>query len=188
MNEQNISSQADNQNFADAIKMQAAQDIQQIENLVNSGAMTQEEGLNLVNYISKRAFDMYTQNSQTSNQKPSKETPEFFKRDGRAEVFEYLNNYDANFDDDEISKISDLVELIEKKAVERYLREIEHEKSLNSENESAKQKLRANAQNSTSEGSSNVVYTREKIGKMSGAEFTKHERAIMEQLRKGLIR
>ena len=188
MNEQHLSSQADNPNSADSIKMQAAQDIQQIENLVKSGAMTQEEGLNLVNYISKRAFDMYTQNSQAPVKEPPKETPEFFKKDGRTEVFEYLNNYDANFDDDELSKISELVELIEKKAVERYLREIEHEKSLNSENETAKQRLRANAQNSTSDGSSNVVYTREKIGKMSGAEFAKHERAIMEQLRKGLIR
>ena len=88
----------------------------------------------------------------------------------------------------EISKISSLVEKIENSAIERFLKTKEHEKTLNSENESAKQRLRANAQNSNSDGLTNLVYTREQIGKMSGAEFAKHERAIMDQLRKGLIK
>ncbi len=68
------------------------------------------------------------------------------------------------------------------------MREKDHEKTLNSENESAKQRLRANAQNSVSDVNKNMVFTREQIGKMSGAEFAKHERAIMDQLKKGLIR
>ena len=66
--------------------------------------------------------------------------------------------------------------------------EISHEKSLNDENEIAKKRLRANAQNSTFDDNKNRVFTREQIGKMSGAEFARNEKAIMEQLKKGLIR
>lgn len=199
-NQQQFSSQADNQNqaldYAEAIKLQAARDIQYIENLVQTGQMTYENGLDLMNFVSKKAFEMYTkQKSQVQSEQASQkqtfkldEIPEFFNRDGRSDVFEYLKNADTDFDDDEISKISDLVEKIEKTAIERYLREQEHEKTLNSENESAKQRLRANAQNANSESGNNLVYTREQIGKMSGAEFAKHERAIMDQLKKGLIR
>jgi len=195
MNEiQNISSQAENQNSADAIKMQTAQIIKQIEEMVQTGAMTQEQGLNLMNYVTKKAFEKYTnyspvpQEPEVNSEEMLKETPEFFNRDGRIDVFDYLKGANVDFDDDEISKISSLVEKIENSAIDRYLKQQEHEKTLNSENESAKQRLRANAQNSTYDGAKNLVFTREQIGKMSGAEFAKHERAIMEQLKKGLIR
>ena len=56
------------------------------------------------------------------------------------------------------------------------------------DNEAAKQRLRANAQNPNAAENNARIFTREQIGKMSGAEFAKNERAIMEQLRKGLIR
>ncbi len=49
-------------------------------------------------------------------------------------------------------------------------------------------RLRANAQNANFDDTQTRVFTREQIGKMSGAEFAKYEKAIMEQLRKGLIR
>ncbi len=195
MNEQQqFSSQADNQNPEDVIKFQTAQIIKQIEELVQNGAMTQEQGLNLMNFVTKKAFEKYTNYSPAPKEQLQEESkiqspiPEFFNRDGRSDVFSYLQSSDANFDDDEISKISSLVEKIEKTAIDRYLKEKEHEKTLNSENESAKQRLRANAQNAVSDGTNNLVYTREQIGKMSGAEFARHERAIMDQLKKGLIR
>lgn len=194
MNEsQNISSQADSQtqtsNSAEQIKMQTAEAVRQIEDLVKNGAMTQEQGLNLMNFVTKKAFEKYTSQAQKEEATPKlNEIPEFFNKDGRIAVFDYLKSTDAEFDDDEISKISALVESIEKSAVDRYLRELEHEKTLNSENEAAKMRLRAIAQNSVSDGSTNQVFTREQIGKMSGAEFAKHERAIMDQLRKGLIK
>lgn len=194
MNNQNISSPADNQNPADAIKMQTVQDIKVIENLVQTGAMTHEQGLNLMNFVIEKAYGKMLQDSQNpaeqANQpKPEKkEIPEFFNRSGRSDVFDYLNNSNVDFDDDEILKISSIVENIEKNAIDRYLKEQEHEKTLNDENESAKQRLRANAQNSVYDGATNGVFTREKIGKMSGAEFAKNERAIFEQLRKGLIK
>jgi len=196
---EDISSQTDNQNLVNdeqmQIKMLAAQEIRKIENFVKSGELTQDEGLNLMRFVCEKAYDKYTklgQDREKQNIQETvpmlKETPEFFNKDGRIDVFDYLKNTNADFDDDEISKISSLVEKIENSAIERFLKTKEHEKTLNSENESAKQRLRANAQNSNSDGLTNLVYTREQIGKMSGAEFAKHERAIMDQLRKGLIK
>ena len=214
MNNENVLSSAGNQTSAAAnqplpkdvqsVKQMALKDIQLIENLVQTGAMTQEQGQNLMNYVTKKAFEKYTlsqQNSQapvnTTMQQASPKlqnalsapaVAEFFNKDGRLDVFDYLKNTNAEFDEDEISKISALVEKIENTAIERYLREKNHEKTLNSENEAAKQKLRAYAQNSVSDGNKNLVFTREQIGKMSGAEFAKYERMIMDQLRKGLIK
>ena len=211
-NIQNISSDAGYQqaaqgvqqplnNNAEAIKQMAVNDLKTIKNLVQTGVMTQEQGQNLMNYVTQKAFEKYTlsqQNGQTQSivQPASQMTqqmqtdvpPDFFNKDGRIEVYDYLRNSNTAFDEDELSKISTLVEKIENTAVERYLRELQHEKTLNSENETAKQRLRANAQNSVSDGLKNLVFTREQIGKMSGAEFAKHERAIMDQLKKGLIK
>ena len=136
MTEQQFSSQADNHlsafESADGLKQQVSQDIQDIENLVQTGQITQEQGLNLMNFVTEKAFEMYTKlNEVPKEQTPSlKETPEFFNRDGRIDVFDYLKGTNADFDDDEISKISSLVEKIEKTAIERYLKEQEHEKTL----------------------------------------------------------
>lgn len=192
MNEQNIfSSDADAQktalelNEADKYKQMAVNDIKQIQDYVQNGVMTQEQGQNLMNYVTQKAFEKYTQCQNSQNVQT---TPEFFNKDGRLDVYEYLKNSNVDFDLDEISKISELVEKIENTAIQRYLEKQEHEKMLNKENESAKQRLRANAQNNSSDGLKNLVFTREQIGKMSGAEFAKHENAIMDQLRKGLIK
>ena len=219
-NLQNISSNAGYQQAAqgvqqpvnanpEEIKQMAVKDLNTIKNLVQAGVMTQEQGQNLMNYVTQKAFEKYTlsqNNSQTPvtgqpistqiqpQMQPQMQlgqgsvTPEFFNRDGRIDVYDYLKNSNATFDEDELSKISALVEKIENTAIERYLRELQHEKTLSNENETAKQRLRANAQNSGSDGSNNLVFTREQIGKMSGAEFAKYERAIMDQVRKGLIK
>lgn len=190
----NFPSAAENQNRtfenvsedSQMIKQEVVNEIKSIENLVNKGALSHEEGQNLVNYVTQKAFEKYILSAQ--NQQQQINTPEFFNKEGRMDVFDYLKNSNVNYDADELSKISALVEKLENTAIERYAREKEHEKTLNSENEAAKQKLRAIAQNAVSDGTKNRVFTREQIGKMSGAEFAKHERAIMEQLKKGLIR
>ena len=195
--QQNNLSPADNQKTAfsnnytnlDSAKQMAVNDIKIIQNLVQNGVMTQELGQNLMNYVTQKAFEKYTQSQNTPQvENHNIITSEFFNYDGRKDVLDYLKNSNVNFDDGEISKISSLVEKIENTAIDRYLRKKEHEKTLNLENESAKQRLRANAQNSVSDGNKNLVYTREQIGKMSGAEFAKHEKAIMEQLKHGLIK
>ena len=211
-NTKQISPNADSQiqqtnvqfNDAENVKQMAVNDINMISNLVETGVMTQEQGQNLMNYVTKKAFEKYiaSQSSETPNKisalastitEQEQKTqnmpmPDFFNKDGRLDVYDYLKNSEIEFDDGEISKISDLVEKIENSAIERYLKEKEHEKALNNENEFAKQRLRANAQNTSSDGLKNLVFTREQIGKMSGTEFAKHERAIMDQLKKGLIK
>lgn len=211
-NIEQVSPKADNQiqgtgvqnNDAEKVKQMAVNDINMISNLVENGVMTQEQGQNLMNYVTKKAFEKYiaSQSPETPKENfggnptstiPQQNSqnfqmPDFFNKDGRLDVYDYLKNSEIEFDDGEISKISELVEKIENSAIERYLKEKEHEKALNNENEFAKQRLRANAQNSSSDGLKNLVFTREQIGKMSGAEFAKHERAIMDQLKKGLIK
>ena len=211
-NTKQISPNADSQiqqtnvqfNDAENVKQMAVNDINMISNLVETGVMTQEQGQNLMNYVTKKAFEKYiaSQSSETPNKSSALAStiteqeqktqnmpmPDFFNKDGRLDVYDYLKNSEIEFDNGEISKISDLVEKIENSAIERYLKEKEHEKALNNENEFAKQRLRANAQNTSSDGLKNLVFTREQIGKMSGAEFAKHERAIMDQLKKGLIK
>ena len=211
-NTKQISPNADSQiqqtnvqfNDAENVKQMAVNDINMISNLVETGVMTQEQGQNLMNYVTKKAFEKYiaSQSSETPNKisalastitEQEQKTqnmpmPDFFNKDGRLDVYDYLKNSEIEFDDGEISKISELVEKIENSAIERYLKEKEHEKALNNENEFAKQRLKANAQNTSSDGLKNLVFTREQIGKMSGAEFAKHERAIMDQLKKGLIK
>ena len=117
-----------------------------------------------------------------------RENPDFFKQNGRNQVLDYLKNSNAIVDKHEILRISQLIEALEQSAVNGYLQNQAHAKSLNDENEAAKKKLRANAQNSNTADANARVFTREQIGKMNGAEFAKNERAIMEQLRKGLIR
>lgn len=118
----------------------------------------------------------------------NKSNPDFFNPEGRKEVLEYLKSNDVIFGKGELDKISDIVRIVEKNAIDRYLQKTVHEKILRDSNESAKQKLTANAQKSGSGGNLLRTFTREQIGKMTGAEFTKYESQIMDQLKKGLIK
>lgn len=183
---------------SDEVKRIAEQDLMTIQNLVESGKIDDAQGQYLVNYVLNKAYNMvnsqYPRNFRQDSAPADgisefeKEKTDFFKLDGRNQVLEYLKNSNVNFDKDEVSLISQLIEKLENSAVDRYLKQIAREKTLNDENEDAKKRLRANAQNSNFDDNKNRVFTREQIGKMSGAEFARYEKAIMEQLRKGLIR
>ena len=116
----------------------------------------------------------------------NQENPGFFDKFGRGDVLNYIKGLDV--DKDEISKIAQLVEGIENSAIDSYLKQSAHEKSLNDENTAAKSKLTAYAQNAKQSGNTNRIFTREDIGNMSGEEFTKNEKLIMEQVRQGLIK
>lgn len=118
----------------------------------------------------------------------SKNNPNFFASEGRKEVLNYLKSDDVIIGKDELGKISNIIRIVEKAAIERYLENVAHEKTLKNSNESAKQKLTANAQKLSSSGNISRTFTREQIGKMSSKEFAKYESAIMEQLKKGQIR
>jgi tRNA U34 5-methylaminomethyl-2-thiouridine-forming methyltransferase MnmC len=68
------------------------------------------------------------------------------------------------------------------------LKQTAYEKKLKVSNETAKQKLKATAQDTAFSEALQKTFTRKEIGKMTGAEFVKNEAKIMEQLRKGLIK
>jgi hypothetical protein len=165
----------------------AAQEVLNIRKLIHAGVVAPFQGQNLIQQVIQRAYSVITNKKEATSAEVSQDenfNDEFFTRAGRNEVLEYLKQSGAG--KDEISRITELVEKVEKAAIEDYLKKQEREKTLNENNEAAKRKLRVNAQKPC--GSVKMVFTREQIGKMSGAEFAQHERSIMEQLRKGLIK
>ena len=184
---------------ASQIKQMALKDIQQIENMINSGVVSQEQGQNLMNYVVNKAYKEVKQQELSTPQPVQNsipvtgylnnlDNPEFFQQDGRSQVLDYLKNSYPTVGKDEISQIINMITGVENSAIQRYLRKQEHDKALKNANEAAKQRLIANAQKSNAGNGTGVVFTREQIGKMSGAEFAKNERLIMDQLKRGLIR
>lgn len=183
-------------------------DVRRVQELVQNNVITQEQGQYLYNQLMSKAqiINNYKlaqmQNApdpqphedynpeETPQESPmdlfNKERPGFFEAAGRGDILNYIKGFDM--DKDEITKIAQLVEALEHSAVDNYLKNSEHEKSLNDENLIAKSRLSAYAQNPASNGNNTKVFTREEIGKMSGKEFTRNEEAIMAQLKKGLIK
>ena len=181
------------------IRQIALRDIATLESLVKAGIINPTQGQHLTNYILNKAQEvLVNQPSKAAFQPQSgamsgidefvKEKPDFFKTDARAQVLDYLKNSNAGYDKDGIMQISQLIEALEQGAINGYLQQQAHEKTLNDENSAAKLRLTANAQNQNSTDNNTRIFTREQIGKMSGAEFAQNEKAIMEQLKKGLIR
>lgn len=194
------------------------QDFLKVENLVRLGLATVQQGQVLKNNVLKKAFDVLVQNERArqnlqpehigqnvvssetiSHSQPSdksevfrefeSENPDFFSASGRKEVLEYLKSDSINLEKDELRKISEMIENVEKTAVDRYIKQTAYEKNLVDSNELAKQRLTANAQKSGfQDKNAGRIFTREQIGKMSSAEFAKYEPLIMEQLKKGFIR
>ena len=183
-------------------------DAQRLRALISKGVITQQQGQYLMAQLARKAQQINNYKSSIASnqasvpmqnvQQPSvsqmqnsiamfnQEHPGFFDSDGRSEVLAYLKGYDM--DKDEIVRISQLIEKLENSAVDKYLKKSAYEKSLNDENSAAKSKLTAYAQNAQSDSNGNRIFTREDIGNMSGEEFTKNEKLIMEQLRQGLIK
>lgn len=171
-----------------------------LQNLLNSGLVNQQQGQNLLNHIIRTALDSNTK-QPTLEEKPKttfdknsafkefeKEKPEFFSAEGRSDLLNYLKSDEIIFDKDELSKIAKIVEQVEKSAIDRYLKKVAHDENLEKSNSEAKQRLKANAQKSQSGGKQTLSFTREQIGKMTTDEFMKNEKAIMDQLKKGLIK
>jgi len=194
-NIESISSSADQQLFESE---SISQDAARIQGLVNSGLLNPQQGQYYMSQLAKKSMERLAQeqipqttniNSASALEEFSRENPNFFNTEGRGDILNYLQNSNFIVDKDEINLITQMVEKLEKSAVERYIKQQAHEKTLNENNELAKRRLTANAQNTSSTGNNlSKVFTREQIGRMSGAEFTKNEPLIMEQLRKGLIK
>ena len=185
-----ISSAADQTPFEDkTIEQQAVQ----IQNLVQNGILNPQQGQYYMSQVAKQSYDRLNHDLNLIELNSAfyefeKEKPDFFKEDGRAQVLDYIKNANSVFDKDEINIISQMVEKIEQCAIERFMKQQAHEKALNEANEQAKGKLMSNAQNAQAYNSKDRAFTREQIGRMSGAEFAKYEPLIMDQLRKGLIK
>lgn len=186
------------------LEQQIGADVNVLKDFVQKGIITQEQGQYLYKLLAEKAqtLNEYKLAQQSAAQTQpaqfvpqvqetpmdlfNKERPGFFDGDGRTAILDYIKGYDL--DKDEIFKIAQLIENIEKTAVDKFLKKSEYEKSLNDENAAAKSRLTAYAQNPASDSNLGKVFTREGIGKMSGKEFTRNEEAIMAQLRNGLIK
>ena len=177
-------------------------DVQNVKNLISQGVLTQQQGQYLLGQLLAKAQsinaykNLQKQNTPAQNvsaepvQNPidlfNQERPGFFDAEGRSDILNYIKGFDM--DKDEILRISQLVEGLENSAVDKYLKKSAYEKSLNDENARAKSKLTSYAQNAFSDTKTNKVFTREEIGRMSGEEFAKNEKLIMEQAKQGLIK
>lgn len=189
------------------IEKAISQDFDKIQKMVKSGLINSVQGQNLKRKVLKNAFDKLVQtekvkrasqpassSTQVQNKNEvfeafSRDNPDFFNSDGRKEVLNYLKSDNISLGQNELSKISEMIRIVEKTAIDRYLQKVSHEKTLRNSNELAKQKLTANAQRSNfNDKNLSRTFTREQIGKMNSAEFTKYEPIIMEQLKKGLIK
>lgn len=184
-------------------------DVQNVNNLVQKGIITQKQGQYLLAQLAGKAqqINEYKNNLQQQTNAPAqtaattsmpqfaetnqiemfnKLRPGFFDEEGRGDLRNYLNGY--RMDKDEMLRIAALVEGLEDSAVNRYLKKSAYDKSLNAENEIAKRKLTAYAQNSPTNSKNNRIFTREEIGKMSGDEFARNEKLIMDQVKQGLLK
>lgn len=176
--------------------------VQRVSDLVSQGMLSQQQGQYLLAQLSAKAQSINAiKNAQNQQQMPIQdapaqvqnpmelfnlERPGFFEKEGRGDVLNYIKGFDM--DKDEILRIAQLVEGLENSAVDKYLKKSEYEKSLNDENLRAKSKLTSYAQNASSDNKMAKVFTREDIGNMSGEDFTKNEKLIMEQVKQGLIK
>lgn len=192
------------------VEQAISQDFSKIQKLVESGLINSAQGQNLKKQVLKKAFDMLVQTEKAKRglanasrqakqaeapvdknavlEEFGKSNPDFFTSNGRKEVLDYLKSDNVALGTDELNKISGIIRTVEKAAIDRYLQNAAHEKTLRDSNESAKQRLTANAQKSGLSGNLSRTFTREQIGKMSANEFAKYESQIMEQLKKGLIK
>ena len=184
-------------------------DVQNVNNLVQKGIITQKQGQYLLAQLAGKAqqINEYKNNLQSMTNAPAqtaattsmpqfaetnqiemfnKLRPGFFDEEGRGDLRNYLNGY--RMDKDEMLRIAALVEELEDSAVNRYLKKSAYDKSLNVENEIAKRKLTAYAQNSPTNSKNNRIFTREEIGRMSGDEFARNEKLIMDQVKQGLLK
>lgn len=188
------------------IEMKTKEDISNVQTLLNVGFLSPLQAKSLVQLIMKKGNDRLLQcgisepknsiSDASENLFDKKraiiefenENPDFFNEKGRLDVLNYVKSGSLEFDKNELVQISKLIEAVEAAAVARYLKQQEYDAKVTKTNEIAKSRLTSNAQNAKEIPSSQSLFTREQIGKMSGAEFTKNEKLIMEQLKKGLIR
>ena len=178
-------------------------DAQRVQLLMQQGTISTSQGQYLMTQLARKFNEINMcknsvpmQNATAQNLPPQtsenpmemfmQEHPDFFKKGARGTVLDYIK--DLNMNKDEISKIAQIVEGLETSAIEGYLKQSAHEKSLNDENAIAKSKLTSYAQNASKDATTGRIFTREDIGRMTVDEFAKNEKLIMDQVKQGLIK
>ena len=191
--EPNYDNNAKNQNsesetYKKQVQMMLAQEFFNIEKMLREGRITQDQVAELTNQSIEKAKELLLNKQDSRIINNALDTTDFFNKNGRLEVLNYLKGLDANFDDNEVNQITKLVETVEQNAVKNYLDNLRHGENFERENAEAKQKLNTIAQNATTASPYQRLFTRADIGKMSTAEFLKNEKLIMDQLKKGQIK
>ena len=123
-------------NIIQQLKQSMMNNMLQMLLLKNQGVITNDQALGFMDSIN----EMYKGNSMGINasvhqdEKPVdfQAAIDFFAKDGREEVLDYIKNSDV--DKDEIPKIAKIVENIEKATIDGYLKQSEHDKIKNDEN------------------------------------------------------
>lgn len=191
--EPNYDNNAKNQNnesetYKEQVQMMLAQEFFNIEKMLREGKITQDQVAALTNQSIEKAKELLLNKQDSRINKNALDTTDFFNKNGRLEVLNYLKGLGTNFDNDEVNQITKLVETVEQNAVKNYLDNLRHGENFERENAEAKQKLNTIAQNATTASPYQRLFTRADIGKMSTAEFLKNEKLIMDQLKKGQIK
>ena len=165
-----------------------------VDNLTKAGLLTPELSTKLRNEAIQSLFNNEGVNSSappvnlkpevqdTNNQESSSKLLE------NQNIKEFLEKYFKNPDKDFLLNFENLITNVKSQAIQNHENIKNHEKTLQSSNENAKNKLISQTQiqdNMPIEGEK--LFTLEEVDKMSMDDFDKNETAILQQLEKGLF-
>lgn len=194
------------QNILDIERLEkiAQTDYKMIANLCRAGVINQSRANNLKKYVdvqlSQEKQKIFSKFRSESNPKPisdlslavdefCSQNPGFFESGEREKVLNYLKKSSDSISKNDLEAIADLIQSVEKSAIEYYKKALEKKSFLQSENNKAKSKLTSISDaNNNSSVDSKKFFTRAEIRRMSKQEFEKNEALIMDQMRKGLIK
>ena len=192
----------DSQKFtSEQAKQIAANDFKKIAQLVATGKISPQQGAALKKNVLQKAFGSDTLPQRAaSNPTPTvvngnplvefeQSNPDFFTSDARNAVKSYLQQEFETISPDELTKVVDLIRMIEEAAISSFQQSQANETAIKETNSEAIKRLQSSAASGakpTAGGSK--MFTREQIGKMSPDEFRQNEAEIMQQLKKGQIK
>lgn len=187
-------------------------DLADIKNLFENGSITELQANELFEKVLERKAEVKSEiKSRYENQSVEMvrtvnngilsrfvgENPDFFGFDSETQTAKNAHRWDliAEFEkrvgvitSDDLNAIKALVDTERKIAVDEYIKGIERNKSVATQNSELKDRLGTTVTPSGSTVSGKKIFTTEEIRKMSSDEFGKHEKEIFAQMAKGLIK
>mgnify|MGYP005754164573 CR=1 FL=1 len=161
-----------------------------IISLIKNGAIPEQEGMSWL----KQSLGLQSAENNIPPQQQEPHTQQSQNNDGYTvaenytELFDYLKKLNPDLNKENYNAISGMIGTLENQAVENYTKKADYEKNLNSRNSYDKSRMTSNAQGAGTDSKFSRSFSRAEIGKMSTKEFLENEEAIMDQMRKGLIR